>query len=98
MEDKLILLAQVILLVITGILSYRRAPFQNSTDAANAVQKFQETTVSVQAELREVKKEYKEMKDLLANAHLEVTLGIQIGERPEVLGYKWTAKEPSEAA
>jgi len=91
------------ILAFTAWLSFRRVPFQNTSDAAAAVQKFQEATVSIQAEMRKAREEMKMSKEridylegVLERAHLTVTLGIEIGKRPEVLEYKWLTPEESQ--
>lgn len=95
MDAKIIFEAfATIAMVLSAYAVFKRSGAQNTSDDAGAAKSFREISVSLTAELREQKKRIDELESLLEKAHLEVTLGVEIGKKPEVLFYKWTTKEP----
>lgn len=79
--------------IATGFILFKRSGAQNTSDDATASKSFREISVSLSAEIREQKKRIDELEAMLEKAHLEVTLGVEIGKKPEVLFYKWTTTE-----
>ena len=83
----------VISMFISAYVLLKRSGAQNTSDDATASKSFREISVSLSAEIREQKKRIDELEAMLEKAHLEVTLGVEIGKKPEVLFYKWTTTE-----
>jgi len=86
----------VIQLIIAGVTVWfvsKRTPLQNITDDSTASVNFRNIVVSLQAVVKEQDTKINELEDKLNRAHLEVTLSIEIGKRPEVESYKWVEKE-----
>ena len=96
-QSSLFLLAQLILLGIATWVTTRRAPFQNSGDAAGAIEKFQNVTVSLQATVQKSEERIEYLESLLKNSHCNVTMAFEIGQRPEVLDYEWTTIKEGKA-
>lgn len=92
-------LATIANIAFTAYMALRRAPYQNTSDAAGAIEKFQGVAVSLRAQIEENEKKQEEsdkriehLTSLLENAHLTMTIGLQIGKKPEVLDYSWTTR------
>lgn len=90
--ETLLGIATLINIAFTAFMALRRAPYQNTSDAAGAIEKFQNVTVSLQAQVMENEKQIEHLTNLLENAHLTMTIGLQIGKKPEVLDYSWTTR------
>ena len=63
----------------------RRAPAQNAVDDSTAANTFRRMVLEQQVQIDE-------LKSRLERAHLEVSLRVQVGEKPEILNWKWEAK------
>lgn len=94
MDAKVIFEAfATIAMVLSAYAVFKRSGAQNTSDDASASKSFRDISVSLTAELKEQKARIDELEAMIERAHLEVTLGVEVGKKPEVLYYKWTTKE-----
>jgi len=89
------LIANLIILGVTAWFSYRRTKFENIVDDSTAATNYRKLVIDLQTDVREARQENKEIKDMLANSHLDIGMRIQVGEKPEIISWNWkTVVEP----
>ncbi len=75
-------LIQVLSIITMVYLGKHRQPFQNTLDDSVASANFKKMVIEMQAEI-------KELNSRLDNNHLDVSMSIEPGKKPEIIDWKW---------
>jgi NhaP-type Na+/H+ and K+/H+ antiporter len=87
METTIIFTVLNISILIIGTwLSFRRTKFQNVLDDSTASVNYRKLVVELQAEV-------KELTNKLDASHLEVSMSIEYGKKPDIIDWKWIKKD-----
>ncbi len=96
-SNILVTIANLIILGATVFVSWKSARSKIVVDDSQASVNFQNIVIQLQAQAKEDRKEIKSLKEMMENANLEISLSIQVGEKPEVTYWKWATKVDSES-
>jgi hypothetical protein len=91
--DYLFTIINLIILGSTAYIAFVRSKSQGVVDDSQASKNFRDIILSLQMEVKEVRKENVQIKGLLERSHCNIMLGIEIGKKPEILDYEWTASK-----
>lgn len=91
----LVTLLNLVILLTTTWIANKRTKFQNVVDDSTAATNYHNLVINLQAEVKEARAEAKEVKDMLENLHLNLTLSLEMGKEPIIKAWSWIPSNPS---
>jgi len=85
-------IVNLVILIFSTWVAFRRVKSQNMVDDSAVALNYRTLVINLQAEVKESKDEIKTLKQMMENAHLEISLSVRVGEKPEITGYRWKTK------